>query len=168
MISITMMLLGGGAKEMEARTTSLWSRLPSRPPPTSWKTWKRGSSINCPCILSSCGIAFCVSRESRCIKFSKNQIVLFLSFFYYSRSDLSRLAPALEDSAFSYGFHSEELVHLADYWLREWVYFRVFFKSSSPKVTKYQKDELGQSTVMSPRPRSNFQCLVINGEGQLK
>lgn len=35
------------------------------------------------------------------------------------KSDLSRLAPALEDSAFSYGFHSEELVHLADYWLRE-------------------------------------------------
>ena len=65
------------------------------------------------------GSAFCASRESWFIKFSKNQIVLFLLFFCYSRSDLSRLAPALEDSAFSYGFHSEELVHLADYWLRE-------------------------------------------------
>ena len=65
------------------------------------------------------GSAFCASRESWFIKISKNQIVLFLLFFCYSRSDLSRLAPALEDSAFSYGFHSEELVHLADYWLRE-------------------------------------------------
>jgi len=35
------------------------------------------------------------------------------------RNDLTRLAPALEDSAFSYGFHTEELENLARYWLEE-------------------------------------------------
>jgi len=35
------------------------------------------------------------------------------------KNDLTRLAPALEDSAFSYGFHTEELENLARYWLEE-------------------------------------------------
>merc|ERR1719507_2080733 len=35
------------------------------------------------------------------------------------KSDLLRLSPALEDSAFSYGFHTEELRKVAQYWLGE-------------------------------------------------